>query len=356
MKTFFLIIVLTLLSQIYFAQSSYYTNTTEKLLLLKAEAVTNSEFAKSAEIKSELDLRDQENDKINKLKLELNEHIKAEKYGEAAAVQQKINSLKNFRNTKDSLRSEIEKAAKEENFDKALNCKQQLLSLGAYNSPKAPEKTTVSEPPPAEVQKPKTQSVLINNSASELTKRPAETPNNYSKPAKKEKERKALLAYSAGSYAPYGILIGALKQRGVALIAGYRVSPNQFVTLDAAVIENKKISNTTANWHYTGYAYYSYASYNLGLSFRMFGNVNKVSCHLLPTIGVARYRYIYEFEKTESYTNTVNILDKDQSGYNFNFTPTLLLNFKFFNLHVGGEIGIPEFDESNVVFGAGFAF
>ena len=354
MKGFFLIIVLMTLPQIYFAQSKYYTNTTEKLLLLKTDAAANSEFDKAAEIKSELDLREQENNKISTLTAELNENIKSEKFNEATVVQKEINSLKKFRDKKDSLRLEIEKVIKEENFDKAIAIKDQLLSLRVNSPQKAIEAAPITQPI-AETPKPRTESAILNTQAAKVENIYTAPTNTYSKP-KEENSSKFLLAYSAGSYAPFGLILGGLKQRGVVLIASYRFSPNQFLSLDDATIEDKKISNTSANWHYTGYAFYSYASYNLGLSFRMFGNLDKVSCHLLPTIGMSRYRYIYEFEKTESYKNTVNVLDKDHSGYNFNFTPTLLLNFKFFNLHVGGEIGIPEMEESNVVFGAGFAF
>ncbi len=329
MKHIFLFCLLLILINTSYSQANLFSFTTEKLQLLKADAVKTAYYAKAAEIKVVLDKRQEEDDKILSLKADIDKKVKAEDFRAAGALQDELKKLSENKKRKETLRTEIAKATAEENYSIAAADLKELSLLEELDEPVA----TI---------KPKNEPVLVTY------KEPEKTSSG--------REHKTLLAYTPGSYTPFGIMIGMISQKGINLVGTIRLSRNQLVSLDNATIENGVINDKSSSWHYTNYAYYSYASYSLGIAFKVFGNLNKISGHFIPTFGLARYRYIYEFDKIDSYTVTSNVLDKDKSGYNFNISPNFLLNIKFFNIHVGVEIGIPDVHQSGFVFGAGFAF
>jgi hypothetical protein len=320
-----------------YAQTSYFSLTTEKLQLLKAEVVKAADYTKAADIKKVLDKRQEEDAKLLSLKTDIDKKVRAEDFQAAGALQEELKKLSETKKRKDELRTAIAKATAEENYTKASESLQELKVLEGIEEPVVEKKPVQVITPPVYTQ-------------------PQATTYKKPEPEKKERQHKSFIAYSPGTYAPLGLMGGTISQKGVNFVLSVRLSSNQFVYLDDAVLENGKIDDTENTWHYTDYAYYSYASYNLGMSFRMFGDINNVSGHFMPTIGISRYRYIYEYDKGSGYTSTANVLDKDQSGYNLTIAPTFLVNFKFFNVHIGGEIGIPKISQSNFIFGAGFAF
>jgi hypothetical protein len=331
MKPIFLFSLLLILSHTSYSQSNYFSLATEKLTQLKAEAVKNADYVKAADIKKVLDQRQQEEAKLLSLKADIDKKVKSEDFQGAGILQEELKKLTETKKRKEELRTEIAKATAEENYSKAAAALKELRLLEGLD-----------EPVVAVAVKPKSEPVLA--------------PYKEPEKASSGRQHKTLLAYSPGTYTPFGVMVGMISQNGINLVGAIRLSRNQFVSLDDAVIENSAIDDKSSSWHYTDYAYYSYASYSLGISFKAFGDINNISGHFIPTIGLARYRYIYEFDKTDSYTITSNVLDKDQSGYNLNISPNFLLNMKFFNIHMGAEIGIPDVRQSNFVFGAGFAF
>jgi protein-arginine kinase activator protein McsA len=329
MKQIFILGLLLILNNTCYSQSNYFSLSTEKLTQLKTEAVKNADYVKAADLKKVLDQRQEEEAKILSLKADIDKKVKSEDFQGAGILQEELKKLTETKKRKEELRTEIAKATAEENYGKAAAALKELRLLEGLDEPVV-------------AVKPKSEPVLVTY------KEPEKTSSG--------RQHKTLLAYSPGTYTPFGVMVGMISQKGINLVGAIRLSRNQFVTLDDAVLENGAIDDKSASWHYTDYAYYSYASYSLGISFKVFGDINTISGHFIPTLGLARYRYMYEFDKTDSYTMTSNVLDKDQSGYNFNVSPNFLLNMKFFNLHMGAEIGIPDVRQSNFVFGAGFAF
>lgn len=343
MRFLLLLFCFVALSTSYQAQSNYFSLTTEKLNLLKTEAVKTTDYAKAADIKKVLDKRQEEDSKIISLKADIDKKVKVEDFQAAGILQEELKKLSENKKRKEELRTEIAKATAEENYSKASSGLNELRILEGLDEPViANQPEPVKHTPPV-VQPNKQNEPIINN-----YKEPEKT--------KQGRKHKTLLAYSPGSYAPIGLMVGMISEKGINLIGSIRLSNNQFIYLDPAVIENGAIDETKYSWHYTNYAYYSYASYSLGVAFKVFGDLNGLSGHVLPTIGLARYRYIYEYQKGNSNSTKSNILDKDQSGYNFNFSPSFLLNYKFINVHLGAEIGIPAINQSGFVFGVGFAF
>lgn len=329
MKHIFLFSLLLILSHTSYSQSNYFSLPTEKLTQLKTEAVKNADYVKAADLKKVLDSRQEEEAKILSLKADIDKKVKSEDFQGAGILQEELKKLTETKKRKEELRSEMAKATAEENYSKAAAALKELRLLEGLDEPVV-------------ALKPKSEPVLVTY------KEPEKTSSG--------RQHKTLLAYSPGAYTPFGVMVGMISQKGINLVGAIRLSRNQFVSLDDAVLENGAIDDKSSSWHYTDYAYYSYASYSLGISFKAFGDINTISGHFIPTLGLARYRYMYEFDKTDSYTITSNVLDKDQSGYNFNVSPNFLLNMKFFNIHMGAEIGIPDVRQSNFVFGAGFAF
>lgn len=67
-------------------QSQYYFYTTEKIQKMRAAALQKSDFDKAAQIKMELDKRDQEGAKIKELENSLDKNVREENYAEANVI------------------------------------------------------------------------------------------------------------------------------------------------------------------------------------------------------------------------------------------------------------------------------
>lgn len=368
-KILFILIGVVVLSTNSFSQVSYYSQTLEQLNKAKTEAVKAGDYSKAAEIKKEIDSREQEVAKIESTQKLLDEKVKAEDFEGAAKLKVELQNLKNVHDRKEKLRTDIAQALVTEDFEKASSAKRELQNLvdgkdSGSNQQQitqeksqitsTPEQNTYVAPPPSTTQS--------NNNKTQTT---TENKNNVSsnKPSSDTKPAKTptadITAYSMGRYAPFGLVSTLIKQKGVALYLSCRYSLNLLKsTYSGASIKNGMITDNFYSWTYANKKYYSRWDVNLGMTIRIFGDVEKVSGGFATAIGFGKNRYMYDYKKyyNSSYMSTHTLLDNDRTNMNLTLEEAFIFNFYWFNVHLGATLNVPNINETQIFCGLGFSF
>lgn len=336
-----------------FSQSPYCFLSNKKLELAKVEAVKSGDYAKAAEIKKELDVREGEQKKIETLQADLNNKIKTEDYAGAAKIKAELKELQEKNNKENELRDQIAASLVAEDYEKAAKYKTELLELieGASSSKQADQPLKYIKPEMQANQRPVENPVPNTNT-------PAPSNSNIQsqneKIASGSKTSTPFAYYSIGKYSGFGLGFGAIKQKGLGTYLNFRSSLNLSEhPSNIYEIHGGKINDNTHTWEYTGTGYYSRWEANVGLTSRLFGNINKISGALLYGVGVSRVRYMYNYEPDGNYSDRTLILDNDLSGYNFNIDWAFLVNFNLgknweFNLQLGSVICVPRIGQESM--------
>jgi hypothetical protein len=186
--------------------------------------------------------------------------------------------------------------------------------------------------------------------------------NTNNKKKTEEKKQVEFADYVIGTYTGFGISIGSIKQKGIGTYVNFRCSTNLFKSASSNnYIEGGVITGTYPSeiYEYKGTSYYSRWEFNVGLTSKLFGNVNSVSGALIYGIGYTNTRYLYDYYKgtaSSPHSSTQLIKNKDLSTGNFNFDWAFMINFKgVFNVQIGSVICIPNVArESMWTIGIGF--
>ncbi len=109
--------------------TTYSTKSNEKLEAMKKDAVAKNDFDAAAAIKTELDMRKVEQEKVANFQKDLDEKVKAEDYAGASKLQKEIGPLKEKVAKKDQLRKDIDTAVASQDYEKAEKLKQELKAL-----------------------------------------------------------------------------------------------------------------------------------------------------------------------------------------------------------------------------------
>ncbi len=131
-NTLLIIFVLSIYS---LSAQDYFKYSKTELVKLKQAAVTNSDYAKAANIKAEINFRDSLKIKVEELEKAKAKAIEIEDFKVAEALNNKVKQLKSY----DRLRASLIEAVNTSNFKKAKQIKDQLLAV-RYGTDKLNEK------------------------------------------------------------------------------------------------------------------------------------------------------------------------------------------------------------------------
>lgn len=361
MKKIILFFVLQCILNNYYSQSTFIYKSTETLNSEKAEAIKAAEYSKAAEIKKELDLRESEQKKIAELQIELKNKISTEDYAGAATIKDELTKLQDTKNKKEDLRNKIALAIKEEDYTKVVALKTELLSLYEVKTEGSSSQVNSTENLTDQAT---TNNIQVNNPAySQFDARNNQNKTNTNNEKKTvEKKQVEFANYIIGTYTGFGIGLGSIKQKGIGSYVNFRCSPNLFKSSSSShYIQYGEITGTYPSeiYEYKGKSYYSRWEFNVGLTSKLFGNVNSVSGALIYGIGYTNTRYLYDYYKgtaSSPHSSTELIKNKDLSSGNFNFDWAFMIDFKgVFNIQIGSVICIPNIArESMWTIGVGF--
>ena len=133
------------------AQNSFITQTTDSLQKLLKIAVSKSEYALAADVKSELTFRQNEELKIKELETTLVQKVKEEDFANAAIIDAQLKKLKADISRKKELRELIKTALSKQNYTDAAMYKKEL-QLYYTNSKPYPSSSSNETPTKQETQ------------------------------------------------------------------------------------------------------------------------------------------------------------------------------------------------------------
>ena len=341
----FLLFFLFVQHKIYAQSNEYSFMTTSVLQNLKAEVVKKADYATAAQIQIELDIRATDTKTLGELKKQLDVAVNAQDFSKAAQIQSEMKVI----NEKNDLRLKIEESLKKEDYKSAADAKEKLKKILDGNSSSTPTNSTNLVP----------EEKSVNAKVEDKKQGTTAQPNPpITSSSDDQRLSRGFTAWSCGLNAPLGLMFGNLKTKGVGYYLNYRFNLSSYETVDYKMVDGV-IDDNYWIFDYNGVSKYSRLEVHVGLTTRITGDLDEFGLFAYSGVGVAQYRYLYEFDKIGPATGIDYgpslIVDQNYSGWNANIEGGLLLNYKRFNFHSGVVMGIPSFAQSMFVIGVGIS-
>ena len=170
-------------------------------------------------------------------------------------------------------------------------------------------------------------------------------------------QSKFVLGYSGGQYAPVGMSIGSISNKGGFLLNA-RFASSVFNEVSIySMTTSGGIDDDFWDWNYTGNSEYRRGSVTLNYISKWSGDITGTSLHGYFGLGYGFATYMYEYEQYGSSGTSYGtewIKWDDMSKSSLEAEAGLLIDFGGFNVSVG--YSTLEFEENMLTFGAGFSF
>jgi hypothetical protein len=172
-----------------------------------------------------------------------------------------------------------------------------------------------------------------------------------------QKTSRTVIAYTGGQYAPIGVSIGSISNKGGFLFnarfssSGISGETSIYEMTDADGLDD------FYDWSYTGNTEYRRGSVTGCYVANVGGTTDGSSTHLMIGLGYGFANYYYEYEQFSSGGTSYGnewVKYVDVSKESVEVEAGLLFDFKGFNLSVG--YSSIAFEEGMITFGAGFSF
>jgi len=230
-----------------------------------------------------------------------------------------------------TLKKDLDQAVKNEEFEKAAKLKKELedFRIGENNTETT---TTTTTPPPNQYTPP--------------------PPTTYTQP--KSTTSKTAYIYNFGTYTPIGIMI-ASESNSVGFYIAMKLSANIFNESSSYDMSEGNIDESYWSFVYNDKKEYRRASFTLGMTFLLAGDLDNVSLHGFVGIGYGVASYVYQYEQigASGSFGDVWIKDTDLSREGLELEVGFILDIGGFDLLVG--MTTLNFGESMLTAGIGFS-
>lgn len=164
-----------------------------------------------------------------------------------------------------------------------------------------------------------------------------------------------IISLSPGVYAPFGLMMGLVNDKGNGIYFSSRINKNVFKKSKYYFV-GSQINETALNWKYNEDKVYSRLELNVGAQIKILKTKNeKFKLSGILGVGVLMPRYLYSFSKS-GYLGTTQewVLYKDISRPMLNVESAIVFTYKdAVNLHIGVS-GIQKKHEQMLFLGIGF--
>ena len=162
------------------------------------------------------------------------------------------------------------------------------------------------------------------------------------------------LAYSPGTFAPAGLIIGRTNKRGDAIYLSGRFNFQVFrksqYRFDGSSVEDHNL-----NWYYTGEKKYSRWELHAGGMIQLFTLADHLHFKFMLGAGIEKPRYLYSFSNSSKFANTTSWVEFKELGH-ASFSPEAAL-FMFIDHELNAHIGVSTLHKKHermIFLGIGF--